>query len=1093
MEYTLTLSADNFGGTSGNDTYSGSWVKLQSTDKIAAGAGVDTLVIGSSSDIKLDYTRFVGVTGIDILDLSAAISSLRLSLNTQTISQADDGMLLVKFGANAVSLDTDGNTLGIQGTGLVKLTDSSEQKVVLEGTSNGNVEGGIKNDTIQGGAGNDKISGGGGLDVLSGGKGSDTLTGGANSDRFVYSTGDGQDKITDFDADGAVEVIDLRGVTSVTNFSGLSMTQSGNNTILTFSGSDKLTLEGVKATALTASDFIFKGQSAQKDFYFKAGVSVEKIQEAIDDAPAGSTIHLAAGTYNFTKALEINRNDIKLVGAGEGKTNIIVETDNKNATAIHIGKGVEVSSEAKLASTATAGSNKIVLDRATDVKVGDVIYIGQANDRAWLDSQGDTFIKTSAENLREMLAEVTSVNGKTVTLSKAVPYTFEAGKATVEVREMIKNVEVGGFSVTTDLGAADPYLFENTLPDGLDGAAIEVLQATGVKLHNIAVTNAASHGFSFQSVFRISGDTLSTVGSHNKGGDGNGYAFAFGEAFENTFTHLTDKDMRHSVLFSSYSAEHYNYIQVDSTNRDINFHGSPDSQNTVIVDRSVLDYNTTTGGSSGVSPGAKGVHPNSTIEANNVTFGYFRGTGAVDKIYARASGSDMDGGYAADELIGAAGVDKLRGGTGNDNLKGNGGKDLLYGDDGNDLLDGGSSSDVLTGGKGTDTLTGGIGADTFVLSRGDGEDTVTDFQAGTGGDRLDLSKALVASLTFLSVKQVGSDTLVSLGGGDMFVLKGVSAAALKAENFVFSSSTKPLSISLFKTDIGGSGGNGDDVFSISTSFLADHKYDIFGGAGRDTLLLSSSSAFRASTMGTAKGIDVIDVSKQSSPLALYLNKSFAGQADKDYVTINVGSVGARIDTGDITDATSVRIQGSGLVTLFNTGGKVTAAGGAINVLGGSAADIINGGSSSDKIDGGKGDDRLIGNSGNDTISGGNSKDFIQGGSGADKLTGGTGADVFSFISTKDSTSSSRDTITDFKQSEDDIINLQIIDANSKTGTNDKFKFIGTSDFHKVAGELRYSQSSGNTYVSGDTNGDGKVDFQIKLSGEITLTSGDFLL
>lgn len=181
------------------------------------------------------------------------------------------------------------------------------------------------------------------------------------------------------------------------------------------------------------------------------------------------------------------------------------------------------------------------------------------------------------------------------------------------------------------------------------------------------------------------------------------------------------------------------------------------------------------------------------------------------------------------------------------------------------------------------------------------------------------------------------------------------------------------------------------------------------------------------------------------------------------------------------------------MTLFNTGGKVTAAGGAINVLGGSAADIINGGSSSDKIDGGKGDDRLIGNSGNDTISGGNSKDFIQGGSGADKLTGGTGADVFSFISTKDSTSSSRDTITDFKQSEDDIINLQIIDANSKTGTNDKFKFIGTSDFHKVAGELRYSQSSGNTYVSGDTNGDGKVDFQIKLSGEITLTSGDFLL
>jgi hypothetical protein len=46
-------------------------------------------------------------------------------------------------------------------------------------------------------------------------------------------------------------------------------------------------------------------------------------------------------------------------------------------------------------------------------------------------------------------------------------------------------------------------------------------------------------------------------------------------------------------------------------------------------------------------------------------------------------------------------------------------------------------------------------------------------------------------------------------------------------------------------------------------------------------------------------------------------------------------------------------------------------------------------------------------------------------------------------------------------------------------------------FHDVAGELRYQQVSGNTYVYGDTTGDGIADFMIKVDGSYAFAVSDF--
>jgi serralysin len=157
-----------------------------------------------------------------------------------------------------------------------------------------------------------------------------------------------------------------------------------------------------------------------------------------------------------------------------------------------------------------------------------------------------------------------------------------------------------------------------------------------------------------------------------------------------------------------------------------------------------------------------------------------------------------------------------------------------------------------------------------------------------------------------------------------------------------------------------------------------------------------------------------------------------------------------------------------------------------NAFGGSAGDILLGNATANK---------LYGNAGGDTIKGLGGADIIKGGSGADKLYGGTGGDEFAFTKLSDSKASTtgRDTIYDFDGDKNDFISLDSIDANANKSGNQAFKFIGEADFSKVAGQLHYVVGTSNTFVEADVNGDGKADFQIKISGLTDLLASDFIL
>ena len=123
-------------------------------------------------------------------------------------------------------------------------------------------------------------------------------------------------------------------------------------------------------------------------------------------------------------------------------------------------------------------------------------------------------------------------------------------------------------------------------------------------------------------------------------------------------------------------------------------------------------------------------------------------------------------------------------------------------------------------------------------------------------------------------------------------------------------------------------------------------------------------------------------------------------------------------------------------------------------------------------------DRLSGGAGNDTLLGGKVKDV---------LIGDAGADRFVFASAKDTVVGSKRDVVVFSRAEGDRIDLSAIDASTRASGDQSFTWTGSGTFSKVAGQLTFSGG----LLRGDTNGDGKADFEINIRG--ALGAADIIL
>ena len=202
-------------------------------------------------------------------------------------------------------------------------------------------------------------------------------------------------------------------------------------------------------------------------------------------------------------------------------------------------------------------------------------------------------------------------------------------------------------------------------------------------------------------------------------------------------------------------------------------------------------------------------------------------------------------------------------------------------------------------------------------------------------------------------------------------------------------------------------------------------------------------------------------------------------------------------TVQASDGTTIDTQALA-VTVTNVSGATQTApfgGGTLNGTG--EEETLNGQGGNDTLNGLGGNDTLNGNGGGDTINGGDGNDRITPGTGLDIMFGGADNDTFVFTSNTHSSTlaASRDIVRDFLQGADKV-DLSGIDANTSTGGNGTFAFIGTAAFTAL-GQVRYVYETVSgveyTVIQSNNTGSLSLDFSLALEGHHVLAATDFIL
>lgn len=273
-------------------------------------------------------------------------------------------------------------------------------------------------------------------------------------------------------------------------------------------------------------------------------------------------------------------------------------------------------------------------------------------------------------------------------------------------------------------------------------------------------------------------------------------------------------------------------------------------------------------------------------------------------------------------------------------------------------------------------------------------------------------------------------------------------------------------------------------FFVTGAVYDDADGDLFYDIGEARAGVSVTVAGAGSTLSQSAGGYAVAFAGGTATVTF----SGGGLTSPVVVTVAAGQHNVKVDhigDGEVLSSATTTL-GTGARDLGLLGNRD------LDGTGNDAANTISGNGAVNVLSGLGGDDVLLGLGGSDILRGGAGSDVLVGGGGRDTLLGGADADVFDFNVLGDSRKGGqRDIVADFERGLDHI---DLIDIDAKLGGGDNaFKWIGKKDFHGRKGELHYVKKAGYVIVEGDTNGDGRADFQIKVDSVSKLGGGDFIL
>ncbi len=136
-----------------------------------------------------------------------------------------------------------------------------------------------------------------------------------------------------------------------------------------------------------------------------------------------------------------------------------------------------------------------------------------------------------------------------------------------------------------------------------------------------------------------------------------------------------------------------------------------------------------------------------------------------------------------------------------------------------------------------------------------------------------------------------------------------------------------------------------------------------------------------------------------------------------------------------------------------------------------------------EVEGSSGKDTIYGTEGAETIRAGSGDDLVIGGRGADMQTGGRGKDTFAYKAAGDSETGTFDTITDFKASEGDRIDLSALG---------QITWGGQKSLGGGTASAWYTVNGPTASLWIDVDGNGSADMRIDLKGVTSIAQTDLI-
>ncbi|MCX7257095.1 MAG: hypothetical protein NTZ64_10255 [Polaromonas sp.] len=1090
-------------GTSGNDTMSGN----ADNDTLYGGAGNDVYLFGrgSGQDLINEYAPTGG--DVDTVRFAADISPsdvtywryqshlyFKISGTTDTlwISGFYDSIVYqieaVKFADGTVWTAADFQDAAFHGTDANDWLVGEDQANTLIGLGgddglygyggNDLLDGGAGNDTLYGGAGNDTLIGGAGNDVLEGGEGNDTLIGGAGTDGlqssagndvYLFGRGSELDVISKYaSTDGDVDTVrfaaDVRpsDVNYWRDQSDLYFQINGTTDTLWVYGfydsTDHLidTVEFADGTVWIAADLqagtALHGSNISDQIYGDKQANTLTGLEGDDGLYGnGGNDLLDGGTGN--DFLQGGAGNDTLIG-GAGNDALLGDSGN-DIYLFGRGYGQDLIDE-----YASARGDVDTVRFATDVSPSDVTYWrDQSHLYFQINGTTDTLLVSRFYNSTAYQIEAVEFADGTVwtaaDLQGAVFYGTDANDWLDGEEQVNTLIGLGG----------DDYLYGYGGNDLLDGGAGNDYLDGGAGNDTLKGGTGAD---------TLTGDDGSDTYYVDNAGD------VVSETNAVTSTGGID------LVFSALSAY---TLGANVENGRINTTG------TANLTGNTLNNTLYVGAGSNVLDGATGI--------DAVSYQYATAGVTVSLLSTAAQAT---GGSGSDTLLNV------------ENLTGSNFADKLTGNTGSNILNGGTGADHLTGGDGSDTYyvdsAGDVVIETNATSTG-GTDLVYSYlSAYTLGANVENGRILSSGTASLSGNALAN--LLYAGAGSN-VLDG----GLGIDTASYQYATAGVTVSLASTTAQATGGSGSDtLLNIENLTGSSYADTLTGNAGSNTLNGSAG----VDTMTGGDGSDTYYVDNVADVVIETNATASTGGTDQVYSSLSAYTLGANVENGRINTTGTASLTGNSLGnTLYAGAGNnilngaagtdtvsyqyatagvtVSLASTVTQATGGSGSDTLlnierlTGSNYADTLTGNAGNNYLTGCTGNDALNGGAGNDVLIGGLGADQLTGGTGADRFDFntLTELGLTIATWDTITDFKTSEGDKIDLLGVDANTALTGDQAFTFLGSvSTFTGDAtGQLRFDEATQILY--GSTDADTDAEFAIFLAGVNSLASTDLVL